>query len=412
MFKLNNKVLSTTMALMMMLGTAGYTYAQTGPTSFKVTKLEEQNLISIENMMKDLKAIATNDNARVTGFEGELVDCGLGKPEQIKNVKGKIALVKRGDISFAEKVDNAQAAGAKGVILYNNVEGAFNGTLGEFSSKRVPSTSIGQKDGEALAAKLKAGETLTINLEVKTSVEQDSYSYNVIASLPAAKNPRTAQTIVVGAHMDSVQCAGANDNATGTVSIIEAARILSQPEMAEKLNYNIEFVTFGAEEIGLIGSKEYVKSLQDSGKINKVKAMINLDMIGVGNDLTLYNSNSSTSHEVSDLAKKVADQLGYLDTATTQDLHSTASDHAPFEAVGVPSTFLTYRMDKSGTLDPYYHRKTDVIPTINPQWLINTTDVVVNTVLEMQSQPKRVAAKSSVANYNVDKVESDELTTK
>ena len=54
-----------------------------------------------------------------------------------------------------------------------------------------------------------------------------------------AKNPRTAQTIVVGAHMDGVQCAAANDNATGTVSIVEAARILSQPDVANNLKYNI-----------------------------------------------------------------------------------------------------------------------------------------------------------------------------
>lgn len=439
----------------------GYTANALNKTTSSYVNTVESNNISIDNMMADLEAIATNDNARMAGFEGEhdaanymvdqfkelglntrkqviknidiymdlgssiaingeniagartmtyspvtkgiiegdLVYAGLGKPEECAsaNLKGKIALIKRGELSFAAKAENAYQSGAKGVIIYNNVESQLNGTLGTIGN--VPTIGIDKATGDALQARIVAGEAIKSSMEVKAIIEEDSHSYNVIAKLPAAKNPRTAQTIVIGAHFDSVNCAGANDNASGTVSIMEAARILSQPENAKNLNYNIEFIGFGAEEIGLIGSKEYVRSLQASNRINKVKGMINLDMIGVGNALVQYNSNDKTSHELTDLAKNVADRLGYLETETAQDLHSTSSDHAPFEAVGIPSTFLTYRMDKAGTLDPYYHQKTDVIPTINPQWLYNTTDVVINTVLEMQSQPPRKV--SPFVNYSL-----------
>lgn len=444
-----------------------------GSAIYETVDTDHENLISIDNMMKDLEVLAGKDNARVTGFEGEhdaanyivsqykamglktrkqiingidgfmsegstvkvgnkelssktltysnatngvlegdLVYCGLGKPEEINNVKGKIALIKRGDISFAEKVDNAAAKGASGVIIYNNASGDLNGTLGEYSSKRIPSTSLTLSDGDALVSKLANGEKIEVSMEVKTSVETDSYSYNVIASLPAAKNSRTAQTIVIGAHMDSVQTPGANDNGSGTVSIIEAARILSRPEIASQLKYNIEFVNFGAEEIGLIGSKEYVKSLQDSGRVNKVKSMINLDMVGVGNNMVMWNSNKNSNHEVTDLTKKMASQLGYLNMSTTKDLHSTSSDHAPFESVGIPSTFIGYTLDENGTLDQYYHTKGDKIETINPKWLYNSVDVVINSVIEMQSQPARVGAKALIANYNVDKVEKENLISK
>ena len=435
---------------------------------------EEEKVISIDNMMKNLEALATKDNARVTGFEneheaanyvtnefkkmglstrkqmikdisgfigeksviklgeevipsklftysnatsgvleGEVVYCGLGKANELENqdLKGKIALIQRGEISFAEKIENATAKGAAGVIIYNNAAGDVNGTLGSSNPKLAPSTSITKEAGEKLVARLQAGETVKLSMDVKTNIEDGSYSYNVIGNIPAAKNPRTAQTIVVGAHFDSVQCPGANDNATGTVSIVEAARILSQPEIAKNLKYNIEFVAFGAEEIGLIGSKEYVKSLQDSGRINKIKGMINLDMVGVGNNLVLYNS-PGAGHEVTDIAKNVADELGYLNASTAQDLHSTSSDHAPFEAVGIPSTFLTYRMSEAGGLDPYYHRKSDTIETISSQFLYNTTDVVVETVLAMQETASRNASPSNVVNFNVDSVESEDMPVK
>ncbi|MGL6175035.1 MAG: M20/M25/M40 family metallo-hydrolase [Cellulosilyticaceae bacterium] len=435
---------------------------------------EEEKAISIDNMMKDLEALASVDNARVTGFEnehqaanyvsnefkklglnsrkqmikdisgfigeravvkagesvipsnlftysnstngvleGEVVDCGLGTPEDVqdKDLKGKIALIQRGDITFSEKIENASAQGASGVIIYNNQDGAVNGTLGGSNLKLAPSVSISKADGDKIAAQLQAGETVKLSMDIKTNIEEGSYSYNVIGNLPAAKNPRTAQTIVVGAHFDSVQCAGANDNATGTVSIVEAARILSQPEIAKNLKYNIEFVAFGAEEIGLVGSKEYVKTLQDSGRIDKVKGMINLDMVGVGNNLVLYNS-AGADHEVTDIAKNVADELGYLNASTAQDLHSTSSDHAPFEAAGIPSTFLTYRMSEAGGLDPYYHKKSDTIETVSPQFLYNTTDVVVETVLAMQNTAPRQGTGNNAVNFNVDDVESEDMPTK
>lgn len=444
-----------------------------GSAIYETIDTDHEDLISIDNMMKDLDVIASKDNARVTGFEGEhdaanyivsqykemglktrkqiingidgfmsegsiikvdnkeidskvftysnstngvlegeLVDCGLGMPNEVQNVRGKIALIKRGEISFAEKVDNATSQGAVGVIIYNNDNGVVNGTLGAYKSDRVSSTSISKEDGESLIDKINNGETVKVSMEVKTDVETNSYSYNVVASLPAAKNPRTAQTIVIGAHMDSVQTPGANDNGSGTVSIMEAARVLSRPEIASQLKYNVEFVNFGAEEIGLVGSKEYVKSLQDAGRLNKVKAMINLDMVGVGNNMVMWNSNKSTSHEVTDLAKEVASKLGFLDMSTTQDIHSTSSDHAPFEAVGIPSTFIGYTLDESGTLDEYYHTKGDKIETINPQWLKNSADLVVNIVLEMQSQSSRSSKKLVMNNYDIDKVEKDNLKSK
>jgi serine protease len=71
------------------------------------------------------------------GISGELVDCGLGKPgECTSDVTGKIALIRRGELTFAEKSSNAKAAGAKAAVIYNHHTddaeegGVVNGTLG------------------------------------------------------------------------------------------------------------------------------------------------------------------------------------------------------------------------------------------------------------------------------------------
>lgn len=73
---------------------------------------------------------------------------GLGKPEEIKNVKGKIALIERGEITFTEKAKNAYQAGAIAVIIYNNLTGSFVGNLEE--EVEIPVSTISKKDGQKL----------------------------------------------------------------------------------------------------------------------------------------------------------------------------------------------------------------------------------------------------------------------
>jgi subtilisin family serine protease len=98
------------------------------------------------------------------------VFCGRGNPADFPaSVSGKIALIERGDLTFADKAKNAKAAGAVGVVIYNNKSaaeengGLFSGTLGTLTStSQVPYTvSISQEDG--LAIKATPNATLTIS---------------------------------------------------------------------------------------------------------------------------------------------------------------------------------------------------------------------------------------------------------
>lgn len=73
---------------------------------------------------------------------------GLGKPEELKKVKGKIALIERGEITFTEKAKNALEAGATAVVIYNNTKGAFIGNIDQPID--IPVATLSKKEGEKL----------------------------------------------------------------------------------------------------------------------------------------------------------------------------------------------------------------------------------------------------------------------
>ncbi|MGH8046526.1 MAG: PA domain-containing protein, partial [Chthoniobacterales bacterium] len=89
------------------------------------------------------------------GISGNVVDCGSGNSasEFPASVRGNLALIQRGTETFATKVTNAMAAGAKAAIIYNNVAGTFGGTLGS-AGNWIPTYSISQADGQTIKAAL------------------------------------------------------------------------------------------------------------------------------------------------------------------------------------------------------------------------------------------------------------------
>jgi subtilisin family serine protease len=94
-----------------------------------------------------------------TGISSTFVVCGLGNPADFPaSVKGKIALVQRGTLTFIDKAANAAKAGAIGIVVYNNADGALNAALGTTAktAAAIPATApflgITQADGQSLLA--------------------------------------------------------------------------------------------------------------------------------------------------------------------------------------------------------------------------------------------------------------------
>lgn len=104
------------------------------------------------------------------GLLREVVFVGLGKADDFagKDLTGKIALIQRGEITFAEKVDNAIASNAEGVVIFNNQPGLFNGSLSENGDPvSVPVIALEKSVGEQMVAGLEKGQLVTVNLVTK-----------------------------------------------------------------------------------------------------------------------------------------------------------------------------------------------------------------------------------------------------
>jgi len=107
-----------------------------------------------------------------TGITSTFVSCGIGNPADFPaSVKGKIALVQRGTLTFIDKASNASKAGAIGIIVYNNTDGTLNAALGTTAktAATIPATApflgITQADGQALLATPNATITMTSGFE-------------------------------------------------------------------------------------------------------------------------------------------------------------------------------------------------------------------------------------------------------
>ena len=198
---------------------------------------------------QDLKSSAFTGSA-AGHAEGKLVFAGLGRPEEFPpgGLQGGVALLRRGDIYFADKVRNAVEAGASAAVIFNDSPDFFEGGLG--AEGAIPVVSISGEDGERLLTLLEQAP-VEMSLEVGPAVELTSR--NVIGR-PADGRCET----ISGGHFDSVpQAPGASDNASGTATVLEIARTVA----ARHLPGDHCFVLFGAEELGLLGSRHFVETL-------------------------------------------------------------------------------------------------------------------------------------------------------
>ena len=273
-----------------------------------------------------------------------------------------MALLERGETAFSDKVDNAAAAGAAAVIVYNNRQGPFHGDLDEESA--IPAVSISQADGQRLLPLLAQGP-VTVYLSVEAGQRQGT-SRNVIARPPDGRCQR-----LVGAHYDSVEAGpGANDNASGIAVLLETARVLATSGDRE----GVCLVAFGAEEVGLVGSQRFVASLSPDER-QALKGMVNLDMVGVGDQWQLIGSKELVEEVDEDAAS-----LG-LDPVPPSELPSGLSgDYNSFIAGGIPA-ILIHRFD-----DPRYHSPEDQAQFVEPQALEEATELTL-LALRALAQP-------------------------
>jgi aminopeptidase YwaD len=279
---------------------------------------------------------------------GELVDAGLGRPSDwaAGGLQGKVALLERGELTFSEKVSNVAEAGAVAAIIFNQAERSFSGTLR--TPAPIPVVTLGRQEGQALRDRVARGSVL-----VEVAVDADvvtRQSRNVIGRLPGSR----PGAIVIGGHFDSVAAGpGANDNASGTATMLELARVFSERHYP----YTLYFVAFGSEEVGLRGSRHFVDALPEAERA-QIRAMVNLDMVGVGDEQRLTGTT-----EIVDVAREVATAIGIPRFSATGGGAGASSDHESFQRAGIPILFI------HRTTDPNYHSPGDRAEYVDPAYL-------------------------------------------
>jgi Zn-dependent M28 family amino/carboxypeptidase len=194
---------------------------------------------------------------------------------------GHIALMQRGSCTFRVKTENAIAAGAVGVIVFNEGTpdrlGLNLGTMNP-PPMEMPAITTTFAVGENLRNGVVNGPTgVQVHL-VSDQLAELRTTRNVIAETPTGDPDRV---VVIGAHLDSVDAGpGINDNGSGSGTILEIAETFAA--QARDPRNKLRFIWFSAEESGLIGSNVYVNSLSPAQR-GQIELMLNFDMVGSPN---------------------------------------------------------------------------------------------------------------------------------
>jgi aminopeptidase YwaD len=233
-------------------------------------------------------------------------------------------------------------------------------------------------------AESRAPPSLATGVEVGLRVDLEAVDVrtaNVIGVLPGHDPARASEAVVVGAHYDHLGRSGgavypgADDNASGTAVVLELARAFATAGGAPR---TLVFILFSGEEIGLLGSRHYVRS--PTVPIERTVAMINLDMVGRLGDRPLGVGGVATGGGLKTVVDDAARQLGLA--LADRDAPGGASDHAPFYRAGVPVLFF-----HTGA-HPDYHRPSDTADKIDAIGLARVAALSARVIEDVAGRPR------------------------
>ena len=332
---------------------------------------------------------------------GAIAGAGCESPDFAGFVPGRIAVIQRGACTFKIKATNAQTAGAVGVVIYNNIAGPLNGTLGS-PGQNIPVIGTLQSIGQEIAGQIANGP---VTLHLKTTTESEiRETWNVLADTPGGDPNRV---IVQGSHLDSrLEGPGINDNGSGSAYNLESALQVARKNLRPR--NTIRFAWWGAEEFNLLGSTFYVNDLSDS-EFGKIMMNLNHDMIASPNFVRfVYDGDGSDTANVGPLGSAEIEQV-FLKWFSSQGLATTPtafdgrSDYGPFIARGAPAGGLftgaegiksaeeaaVYGGTAGEPYDPCYHMGCDTLSNLDATALDQMSDAAAHATITL-AQTKRL----------------------
>ncbi len=239
-----------------------------------------------------------------------------------------------------------------------------------------------------------SGKTSNVKTDAKVSVkinvlQSETESRNIAAVIPGNDPVLKDEYVVVGAHFDHLGMGGqgsgsrvldtiavhngADDNASGVATIIELAEKIA----AEKKNKrSIIFTAFGAEEMGLVGSKAFTN--QPPVETDRMVGMFNFDMVG-----RLDTTSNALSIGGTQTAKETEDILNDLNPGFSLAMSPEGvgpSDHASFYLQNVPVFFISTGAHSD------YHTPNDDANLINYEGAKKVADYSYNVIMEVANR--------------------------
>ncbi|WP_248897650.1 M28 family peptidase [Haloplanus halobius] len=306
---------------------------------------------------------------------GPLVDCGDGLPGDFEtDLDGAVVVVSSTVpdhydrfIHRREKYYRAVEAGAAAFVFRNHVPGCLapTGSVGTDDAPLgpIPAVGVSKETGMRLCRR-DAGETVTVSVDCATPMAESGV-------VRADIGPDTDDAVYLTSHVDAHDIAeGAMDNAAGTATVLEVTRALLDREA--DLDRRVRIVCFGAEEVGLRGSKREAARVESSS----IHAVVNCDGVCRGRTLEWH------THGADDLGaavNAVADRLGH--PVTVRPSQHPHSDHWPFVARGVPGLLVSSEGDERGR--GWGHTRADTLDKLERRTLREGAILVASLVSEV-----------------------------
>jgi carboxypeptidase Q len=271
-----------------------------------------------------------------------------------------------------------KAAGALGTLI----DGAKDHGLMTMSGSPtrvapLPSLVISHEDYGLLARLIGAGVTPRVGGRVenrigKTPVQQ----WNTVAELKGSERP--GEVVILGAHLDSWDLGtGVTDNGTGSMVVLEVARVLAQSGLKPKRS--IRFILFSGEEQGLLGSRAYAEA--HAAQADSIQAVLVLDN-GTG---AITGQALQGRKDLEGLWKELLAPVASLDADSVRDANKNGTDHLSFVPYGVPG----FNFDQiSRGYNHTHHSQTDTYDKAVSGDLKQAAAVMAVTAYELANLPE------------------------
>ena len=328
--------------------------------------------------------------------EGELVDVGAGRPEDVARVaarvKGRVALVVPEGADLGAVIYNfyrapglvreLKEAGALAVLVGADKPHTMQYTAPvDFNSTgrlaALPTLSLAREDVGLLRRLLSQNRTPRVRLDVRNKVGPAFEATNVVGEI--AGGELAQEIVVVGAHLDSNDLGpGALDNAAGSAAVLEAARAFKA--LGLRPRRTIRFVLWTGEEEGMVGSIAYVE--RHRAEMDRTVAALVMD-IGAGRPVGWFSmGREDLDADIRELSKPLA-QFGDF---AIEHAAFAATDNAPFMAEGVPNLIL---IQDETSYFPVHHTAADTPDKINPRDYATAVATLAATAYQIADRPRR-----------------------